>query len=91
MRNLKKLLNDCFKAPAVRKADPFSKSRPLAKKLAAEIGVEIEALKPGFNVWPPKIMEDADDPFSGDHYASDWDDVLEMVQAYYAGAATTTS
>lgn len=90
MRVLNALLGNAFKAPKARQPDPYRKSRPEAKRLAAQLGVEIEALRPGFNVWPPKAIADTDkDEFKGDHYAENWDDVLERVKAY--GAAVGSS
>lgn len=73
-----------FKPKAAPRSDPYRKSRPLAKQLAAALGVEIEAMRPGFNVWPPRGMLDSADEFNGDHFANDWDEVLERVQAYAA-------
>lgn len=90
MRVLNTLLGKTFKPPKARQPDPYRKSRPQAKQLAAQLGVEIEQLRPGFNVWPPKeLMDTDDDEFKGDHYADDWDGVLERVKAY--GAAVESS
>jgi len=81
---LGKLLGAGFTAPRPRQADPYRKSRPAAKKLAATHGIEIQPLKPGFNVWPPKALAEEADPFPGDHYANDGDEALERVNAYVA-------
>lgn len=87
---LGKLLGNGFKARHRRQADPYRASRPTAKKLAATHGIEIEPMKPGFNVWPPKALVEEADPFPGDHYANDWDSVLERVNAYVAAISPVT-
>ncbi len=38
------------------------------------------------NVWPPKGLA-GEDPFEGDHYATDWVEALSMVQRYAAAIA----
>jgi hypothetical protein len=70
MKALSKSIGQYFKAPASRPADPFRKSRPEAKKIATALGIEIEPMRPGFNVWPPAALADTDaDEFGGDHFA----------------------
>lgn len=87
---LGKLLGDAFKAPRQRQADAYRVSRPAAKKLALTHDIEIKPMKPGFNVWPPKALAEEADPFPGDHYANDWDEVLERVNAYVAATSPVT-
>lgn len=83
MRALKKSLNNLFSTPKKRAPDNHRKAREAAKPLIQKLGIELEKFREGgFNVWPPKTLADHDDPFEGDHYANDWDDVLERVQAY---------
>ena len=84
MKTLIRLLNVTFKPG--RAPDPFRKPRAEAKRLAAEAGVDIESLRPeyaGSNVWPPKGLEPPNDPYAGDHYADDWNEVLVMVRRYH--------
>jgi hypothetical protein len=79
---LGKMLGKLFTAPATRKPDIQRKAREAAKKLAAQHDIEIERLKGGgFNVWPPKKFA-GEDPHEGDHFASDWEEVLEHVRPY---------
>ena len=80
--NIGKQISAVFRAPAPRRADPHRKARTQAKALAEEHGIEIERLRDGgFNVWPPKTFSGVD-PHDGDHFANDWDQVLQMVLAY---------
>jgi len=57
-------------------------ARHKAMKLAATLHLELETLRgeSGVNVWPTKAIED--DPYEGDHYATDWEDALGMVRSY---------
>ena len=57
-------------------------ARHKAMKLASTLHLELETLRgeSGVNVWPTKAIED--DPFEGDHYATDWEDALGMVRSY---------
>lgn len=84
LRQLEKALGAAFKAPAPKKPDTQRRHRENAKKLAAAYGIEIERFLDGggMNVWPPKALDDARDPFAGDHHAGDWSDALEMVKQY---------
>lgn len=75
-----------FRAAPARKPDPFRRDRAEARALAAVHSIEIEPMRPGFNVWPPKSWRGAD-PFEGDHYAQDWREVATMVRTYAAGPA----
>lgn len=86
-RNLSRMLGGLFKAPRHRQPDPYRVSRPAAKSLAASHDIEIEQLKPGFNVCPLKALAEEAGEFAGDHYANDWDEVLERVRAYVAALA----
>jgi hypothetical protein len=63
--------------------------RLAAINLAAEHGVDIQSMRPGFNVWPPKDLPDDADEYSGDHYVNEWDEVLERVKAYVEAKART--
>lgn len=91
MKNLSAMLGQVFK-PAAKPKDPFRKARAEAKQLASQHGIEIEPLRPGFNVWAPAGLSDTPaDPFEGDHYADDWSDVLERVKAYVSAAAPAAS
>lgn len=69
----------------VRKPDPERGARQKAKALAASHGIEIE-VEPGRGgnviVWGLRDIPDAEDPYEGDHYANDWADALDRVQAY---------
>ena len=89
MRQLSRALSAAFRPPAPRRPDPHRKSREWAMPVAAEYGIEIERFKPadggGFNVWPPKKLAQAVgfvDPYEGDHYCHDWDQVESMVRQY---------
>ena len=67
-----------------------AKARRLAKKHDVEI--EVESWGWGSDrytriiVWGPDFLDDIDtqeaDPYSGDHYADDWEDALERVETY---------
>ena len=84
MNHLSQQLNRLFKPAAARKPDPYRTDRVEAKRMALERGLEIEKFKEGgFNVWPPKGMDDAADPFHGDHYCGDWAEVYVMVRTYW--------
>lgn len=87
MNIINKTLGKAFKVPLCRQADLYRKSRPDAKKLAVEHGIEIELLRPGFNVWPPRTLADDADEFGGDHYVHDWNEVYERVKTYVAATA----
>lgn len=81
MKTLQRRLRALFRAP--REPDIHRAARELAKRLAEAHGAEIERLRGGgFNVWPPCGL--ANDPYEGDHYAQDWQEVPEHVQAYVA-------
>lgn len=86
---LEKLLSRALKAPAKKKPDSYSHARRQAKALAGEHGFEIEKLDGGgFNVWAPAAIADTpNDPYDGDHYASDWHEVLAMAKEYARIAA----
>lgn len=84
------MLGQLLRTPAKRQADPHRKAREEATKLAAAHGIEIERFKKvdggGFNVFPPKGFT-GEDPHDGNHYAVDWQEVLEHVRAYVPAAA----
>ena len=82
MNRLGASLNRLFKPAAPRKPDTGRKHREWAKPVAKEYGIEIEPIDGGFNVWPPKGLDDALDPHNGDHYAQDWAEVASMVKDY---------
>lgn len=83
MRKLSQSLEAIFRAPRQRAVDPHRKARETAKPIIAKLGINLEKLKEGgFNVWPPKAITGEVDPYEGDHYATDWSEVLEMVQDY---------
>jgi hypothetical protein len=75
------MISRTFKAPAARRPDTHRKVREAAKALAKEHNIEIEPIDSGFNVWPPRGFA-GPDPYEDDHYAQDWSQALEMVQAY---------
>ena len=84
MTNLNQTLGRMSIPPPVRNPDLHRKDRIEAKRLAAERGMEIEKLRDGgWNVWPPKGMADADDPFHGDHYCNGWAEIYVMVRTYW--------
>ena len=88
MKSLERSLSAFFTPRAERRGDPHRKSREASKRLALQLGVEVEPLREGgFNVWPPRGLDDNDDPFRGDHYACDWTEVLEHLQGYKNAAA----
>lgn len=64
-----------------------AKARRLAKKHNIEIQTE-RCYEGHVNiiVWGPDFLDDVDteeaDPYSGDHYAEDWQDALERVETY---------
>lgn len=80
--------------PKVQKDDRAKaeeKARREAKRLAGRYNIEIEVDRRGPGdthviVWGPDWAEGVDieavDPFEGDHYAEDWADALERVEAY---------
>lgn len=82
---LDRTLGEIFAAPKKKRADPYRRARAQAKRLAAECGATIEVLPASewagraYNVWPPA---GAADPFEGDHYCLDWEEVLDKVRAY---------
>ena len=57
-------------------------ARQKSQRLAATLHVQLETHKgeAGVNVWPTRRVDV--DPFEGDHYAQDWADALQRVQAY---------
>lgn len=81
MKLLQSALRSLFSEPSP--VDAHERSRAQARKLGAELGVCFEALPDGgMNVWPPKECQS--DPFEADHYACNWSEALERVQAYAA-------
>lgn len=83
MKSLRRSLGALFTPRAVRRGDPHRKAREKSTRLALQLGVEVERFREGgFNVWPPKGLADENDPFAGDHYATDWTEVLEHMQGY---------
>ena len=84
------MLGQLLRVPVKRQSDPHRKAREEAKKLAAAHGIEIQRFKKddgiGFNVYPPKGFT-GEDLHEGDHYAADWQEVLEHVRAYVPEAA----
>lgn len=89
MRTLNNALNKMFRAPKHRAPDTYRKEREAAKPLIAKLGIQLEKLPGGgFNVWPPKALGDKEDPFDGDHYAIDWEEVLKIVKEYEQLCAT---
>lgn len=90
LRQLERALARAFKAPNQKKPDTHRKQREEAKKLAAAHGIEIEKFaEGGMNVWPPNSLDDALDPFAGDHYAEDWTGALLMIRQYVAALPQT--
>lgn len=79
---LSKSLGKLFAAPRPRPLDRQRKPRERAKALAAELGCEIEPMRPGFNVWPPASITDEGDPFAGDHYCNDWSEAAAALETY---------
>jgi hypothetical protein len=79
--------------PAARAAaSKMSSARVRAKKLAVEIGCEIERhndldSKPWW-VDHPELTDEAD-PHDGDHYVHSWEEVLERVESYAEALAAT--
>ena len=72
-----------IEAAQPKRQDSQRKAREEANRLADLHGISIERLRDGINVWPPMAISDTDrDPYDGDHFANDWSDALEMVQAY---------
>ena len=70
LMRLEKDLGKLFNAPAPKKRDTQRRQREEAKKLAAAHGIEIEKFSEGgMNVWPPRALDEALDPYAGDHYA----------------------
>jgi hypothetical protein len=82
--NLGRMLAATFKPATPRRPDIYRKEREEAKRMAATCGCTIERDGAGWNVWPPKEMTEAVDPFSGDHYCQDWSEVLDAVRLYHA-------
>lgn len=83
MRTLNTALGKLFRAPKPRAPDLYRKAREAAKPLIASLGIQLEKLPGGgYNVWPPKALGDKEDPFDGDHYALDWEEVLAIVKEY---------
>ena len=81
----------------VKVKDTEATVRRKARALAAKHGIEIETYRSydfgeyhnSIIVWGQSGVcdDEARDPFVGDHYAQDWADALERVQAYVAVAA----
>lgn len=65
-----------------RAVDGERPARTKAKALCAKYGIEIEKSDGSIIVWGLRDLPDADDPYSGDHYAEGWADALERVKAY---------
>lgn len=87
MKTLSRELGALFRPAPPRRGDPHRKARERAKALAARLGVEVERLAGGgMNVWPPRGLASHADPFEGDHYAQDWPDALQRVEAYEAAS-----
>jgi len=84
LQQLEMSLGKLFNAPAKKKADLYRRQREEAKRLAALHNIEIEKLvEGGMNVWAPAAIADTEqDPFNGDHFASNWDEAVEMVKKY---------
>jgi len=80
-KSLARMLTATFRPEPARRTDPHRKHREQAKRLAKLHGVEIEQLRPGYNVWPPRGYPYAD-PCEGDHYCHDWEEVLGAVRCY---------
>jgi len=58
-------------------------ARRAAKKLAKLIGAELDTDSDGIGfVYAPEGIAEEVDPYEGNHYADDWDDVLKRLQAY---------
>lgn len=74
--------------PSKPKRDTLQDSaRAKAKRLATQHGIEIEVDRwDGYSrivVWGfDGVLDSGFDPFEGDHYAEDWSDALERVEAY---------
>lgn len=82
MKALQRALTGVFRPAAARRADPHGRERTEAKRIAKGKGIEIETLRGGgFNVWPPANAAETD-PFAGDHFCTDWTEVLSMVRTY---------
>ncbi len=82
MKALQRALASTFRPSAPRRADPHRRERAEAKRIATAKSIEIEALpEGGFNVWPPKNAAEPDS-FDGDHFCTDWTEVLLMVHTY---------
>lgn len=91
LMRLEKDLGKLFNAPAPKKRDTQRRQREEAKKLAAAHGIEIEKFSEGgMNVWPPRALDEALDPYAGDHYADDWAQALAMVKQYAECSAART-
>lgn len=84
MKTLQAALHSLFSeqsSSAHQRRHSRQQMRQQARQLGAELGVCFEALPGGgMNVWPPSDCQD--DPFEADHYAHDWADAWERVQAY---------
>ena len=83
MKTLSRNLASLFKPVALKKPGQLHRAaRQKTKRLAATLHVQIETFKgeSGLNVRPTKRIDV--DPFDGDHYAQDWTDALQRVQAY---------
>ena len=84
MTSLNQRLGRLFTPPATRRPDLHRTDREESKRMAKERGIEIEKLRDGgWNVWPPKDLDDKDDPFHGDHYCGGWAEVFVMVRTYW--------
>jgi hypothetical protein len=92
--NAMAFVTEAHKITRVQKVDaitviPRSAKMPIsghakAKRLAREFCIDIEKNKAyrDFMVYPPASLNEAEDPHQGDHYCSDWADVLAMVEEY---------
>lgn len=90
MRQLQRSLKLTFAPTRPRQTRAARGARLEAVHTAAQHGIEIEPFDRsgggGMNVWPPKGLA-GEDPFEGDHYATDWVEALSMVQRYAAAIA----
>ncbi len=81
------LVERVTKRSAVRATERSKMAK--ARRLAKQHTIEIESCRKaygsewtGYNVWPADAIGDDRDPYSGDHFAHDADEVLERVQRY---------
>lgn len=85
---MKLLQRELNKLLGVRRAPPADRRSVTSSKLreaAAAAKCEIEAVNGGgFNVWPPKDLDESRDPYEGDHYANNAREAHAMIAAYAA-------